>query len=293
MGKERENSFEFKGFDSPSYTPVPDAVFDVLLNQLGNAEIKVLLYVIRRTFGFKKGSDRISKSQLENGIVTKDGKVLDGGTGLSRRSIRLALQNLVDRKVLLKKSFESKERGFETTEYALHMKGRDPWVLSTQAIGTEVPKGLGREVPIQETVEQQPVIQKDVDVRLVSSKTTDDEAKTDYLVKSMAEALGDDNPKSRASFKRILAGLGEQTVWRLLGNTKEAYQDGVVDRSKRAAYFTGMAKNIAAEQGVDLGFKAGRKAAAREQEPSGAHELRRLRSGVGNRAAVESVKAYP
>ena len=93
--KKRPELQTFKGFQAPYYTQVPDEIFDILLPYLGEAELKVLLYVCRRTFGFKKGSDRISKSQLENGITKKDGTKLDGGTGLSRRSVRLGVESLV------------------------------------------------------------------------------------------------------------------------------------------------------------------------------------------------------
>src|SRR5687767_13626524 len=90
----------FQGFQSPHYTTVPDELFDELLAELSGAELKVLLYVVRRTFGFKKGSDRISKAQLERGISSSDGTVRDRGTGLSRRAIRLAVDSLVRRHVL-------------------------------------------------------------------------------------------------------------------------------------------------------------------------------------------------
>ena len=43
----------FRGFRSPSYTQVPDELFDELLVELSGGELKVLLYIIRRTFGFK------------------------------------------------------------------------------------------------------------------------------------------------------------------------------------------------------------------------------------------------
>src|ERR1044071_6357193 len=99
----------FLGFQQPHYTNVPDELFDILMPRLSGAELKVLLYIVRRTFGFKKGSDRISRSQFEAGIIKKDGQVLDGGTGLSRRAVRLALQSLVDKNVLVKRRISSAE----------------------------------------------------------------------------------------------------------------------------------------------------------------------------------------
>jgi hypothetical protein len=49
--------------------------------------VKVLLYIIRRTFGFKKDQDNISLSQMLNGIVKKNGERLDSGTGLIKPSL--------------------------------------------------------------------------------------------------------------------------------------------------------------------------------------------------------------
>jgi len=257
---DKDEHFVFEGFDAPSYTPVPDAVFDVLLKRLGNAELKVLMYVIRRTFGFKKGSDRISKSQLENGIITRGGKILDEGTGLSRRAIRISVQSLVDKQILLKRSWSSPEKGFETAEYALNVKGSDPWVLSTQAMGTKVPKGLGREVPIQETDVQETVLQDHVNVALnkngatLAGETSLDPRIQDVITR-MGERLGDGKAGSRVAFERILNVLGEPITERLVGNTLEMYREGKIS-STRAKYFMGMAKKVAKEAGKDLGFKS-------------------------------------
>ncbi len=44
---------QFGGFDAPHYTQTPDVLFDELLPYLSEAELKVLLYIIRRTFGFR------------------------------------------------------------------------------------------------------------------------------------------------------------------------------------------------------------------------------------------------
>ena len=74
----------FEGFTKPRYTPIPDQVIDKLMTELSFAELKIVLYVARRTYGFGKQSDTISLDQLATGIKTRDGRVLDSGTGLSR-----------------------------------------------------------------------------------------------------------------------------------------------------------------------------------------------------------------
>ena len=45
--------FRYEGFSEPNYTPVPDDLFDLIAPNLTESELRVLLYIIRRTFGFK------------------------------------------------------------------------------------------------------------------------------------------------------------------------------------------------------------------------------------------------
>jgi hypothetical protein len=93
--------FQYEGFASPNYTPVPDDLFDILAPQLTESELRVLLYVIRRTFGFKRDSDSISLSQLVSGITTKDGRILDRGTGMSRPGVTRGVKGLVEKGIIL------------------------------------------------------------------------------------------------------------------------------------------------------------------------------------------------
>src|SRR5436309_15304390 len=96
---EKGNTQKFGGFHSPTYTPVPDELFDELLADLSGAELKVLMYICRRTFGFKKDRDTISISQMTDGIQKKDGEVLDRGTGLSKDSVARAVKSLEEKGV--------------------------------------------------------------------------------------------------------------------------------------------------------------------------------------------------
>ena len=85
------------GFLKPTTTPTPDELFDVWLSELSLSELRVLLYIVRRTFGFGKDADAISLSQLTTGITKKTGEVLDRGTGLSRPSVFKAVQSLEEK----------------------------------------------------------------------------------------------------------------------------------------------------------------------------------------------------
>jgi len=78
----------------PNSTQIPNLILDFLRPQLSEAERECILYICRRTYGFHKDEDQISFSQFVNGIRSREGKVLDLGTGLSRRSVAEALKNL-------------------------------------------------------------------------------------------------------------------------------------------------------------------------------------------------------
>lgn len=79
----------------PNSSQIPNVILDLVLPRISEAEARCLLYICRRTFGFHKDEDNISFSQFENGIKTSQGRRLDFGTGLSRPSVNVALQNLV------------------------------------------------------------------------------------------------------------------------------------------------------------------------------------------------------
>ncbi len=111
----------FAGYAGPNFTQIPDQLFDEQLPDLSGAELKVLLYIMRRTFGFKKESDNISLSQICSGITTKDGRVLDRGTGLSKDSAARAIKGLEEKHIIIRIRRRSAEKGDEPTTYALHI----------------------------------------------------------------------------------------------------------------------------------------------------------------------------
>ncbi len=111
----------FQGFSSPNYTMVPDQLFDELLASLSGNEVKVLLYITRRTFGFKRDSDNISLSQMLHGIRTADSRVLDRGVGMSKPTLLKALQSLKEQNIIVARQRRSAERGDEATSYSLNV----------------------------------------------------------------------------------------------------------------------------------------------------------------------------
>src|SRR5919199_3096549 len=152
---DNNDEFYFDGFDNPTTTPIPDVVFDRLMPVLSDGELRVLLYIMRRTFGFKKQSDNISIKQMVDGITTRDGKVLDYGTGASRASVTRALRGLTEKGIVVAQRNRSAKKGDEPTTYALRF--REP----TPVAHTETRGGLTQSNPrvshraTQQTVRQE------------------------------------------------------------------------------------------------------------------------------------------
>lgn len=165
----------FPGFSGPNYTQVPDALFDELLPVLSGAELKVLLYVIRRTFGFKRDTDTISLGQMVHGIVKRDGTRLDYGAGVSKKTLLAALRSLEQRQILLIERRRSSDRGDEASVYRLNIIDEATrGVKTTPGGGAKLHQGGGvvitpgggaQNYTTQETVLQKTVLQK-TDVHL-------------------------------------------------------------------------------------------------------------------------------
>lgn len=112
----------FPGFSSPRFTQVPDEIMDTLMPDLSEAELKVLLYIVRRTFGFGKDADAISLNQMIDGIQTRDGRTLDRGTGLSRSSVRRGVAGLEEKGIITVSKIRSAEGDYESNVYRLRFR---------------------------------------------------------------------------------------------------------------------------------------------------------------------------
>lgn len=173
-----QEDWKFSGFRFPSYTQVPDQLFDELLPILSGGELKALLYICRRTFGFKRESDNISLNQMLNGITKEDGSQLDLGTGLSKPTLLRALKSLQDKEILIAERRANEQKGDLATNYRLHM-ANTPWSKNEPTPGKKMSLGeaqnftkpLVKKYYPQHTVVQQTDLQQ---TDLQQTTTTDD-----------------------------------------------------------------------------------------------------------------------
>jgi hypothetical protein len=294
--------WKFDGFASPNFTSVPDEFFDDLVTRIGNAELRVLLYIIRRTFGFKKQRDSISLSQMVDGIVRKDGTRLDSGTGLKKAAVCKALNSLERQGIIYRTKQFDVLGGAVATSYQLHMKGAVP--VETAGEGTPVSQrrqgggypclrtetgGVsGRGRPLSTPVDTQYTvnnIQGDNNVNVPkrkgrAAKASDNdlhhlpdleqpEGLTNLIARDILSTLGDEH--SRAFYHLVACKVPEYLVRKALS---EARQGGAVSPAK---VFTSRIMGYAGEWEARL--KADRLAADRHRL---AEKFRAPAGGLGS-----------
>lgn len=123
----------FPGLYPPLYTQTPDVFFDWVAPFLPEIELRVLLYLIRRTLGFKKQGDQITIDQIANGIITREGTRLDWGAQLGERSVQRALGGLEEKGLIERHMQVDPERGCRPSYIRLRLC--DQWGQNWQARG--------------------------------------------------------------------------------------------------------------------------------------------------------------
>ncbi len=102
----------FAGFSLPNAIPIPEELW-TLLPEMGEAELKVVLFLLYKTLGFRKREDAISLSQII------------AGTGLSRPAVARAIHRLQEKGVVEVFRSTSPEGDRETNVYRPRFRDGD------------------------------------------------------------------------------------------------------------------------------------------------------------------------
>lgn len=101
----------FKGFETPqqNWFKMPNCWTDITAGIDNLAELKVVEYVLRHTWGYSEYGEmkRITIDEFVNGRKRSDGSRLDRGTGLSERSVYEGLKKADEHGYLIVESDES------------------------------------------------------------------------------------------------------------------------------------------------------------------------------------------
>ena len=77
----------------PNYTQIPNVFFDEIMQELNQSELKVMMVVMRKTFGWQKRKDRISYSQIQEISGLSKQAVSDGLKGLTEKGYIVTEKN--------------------------------------------------------------------------------------------------------------------------------------------------------------------------------------------------------
>lgn len=100
-------NLEVKMFSAPNYTQTPNDFFDEVAKTLKEGELRVLLCIMRQTFGWRKQWDRISLSQLME------------KTGMERKAVHNSLKSLIEKRLI--KKYKEGKNGQENCWYSLEV----------------------------------------------------------------------------------------------------------------------------------------------------------------------------
>src|SRR5882757_5557820 len=100
----------------PNYTQAPNIFFDEVFKTLTEGELRIVLLLVRQTFGWHKQFDRISLSQIAE------------KTGMQRPSVCRSLNSLINKELIIKKKFGA--TGKEKCYYSLVMEEPKQEILS-------------------------------------------------------------------------------------------------------------------------------------------------------------------
>jgi hypothetical protein len=87
----------FEGFDEPraNWSKLPHSFIDALPYVETVGELKVILYILRHTWGFQDDYKKLTLDEFENGRKRRDSSRFDNGIGLSRPTIRDGIERAI------------------------------------------------------------------------------------------------------------------------------------------------------------------------------------------------------
>ena len=193
-----------KKIEKPNYTQTPNILFDEIMRDLNGAELKVMLAVIRKTFGWHKERDRISLTQLEE------------MTGLSRQGILNAIHGKKKEKSviggLVNKGYIKIIETKQGNVYELVVKEVDQQETASQLSRLEVVNKVDQESGL---ASQQSRHTKEKSLNKLSKEIYDEIEKyyeLSFLEVKPAGKLFIDYPRTRKRIKELLERISKEDI---------------------------------------------------------------------------------
>jgi hypothetical protein len=136
---------KFPGFQPPkaNFSKLPHSLIEALPLVESLAELKVVLYVLRHTWGYQEYQlpKRITMDEFEHGRKAGNGARLDNGVGMAKNSVKAGISKAIEHGFLQRKAEKKKDFGRSSYVYSLViLRGQDltPGGQELTVIGSEV-----------------------------------------------------------------------------------------------------------------------------------------------------------
>src|SRR5918997_2307831 len=125
MTRRKSERTPFFGFDRPESNcfPTPKSWTNITAEINNLAELKVVEYILRHTWGYQEYGlkKHITIDEFVNGRRRQDGSRMDKGTGLSERAVYDGLRKAVENS-LIEEEIDDSDRGRVRKSYSLRMR---------------------------------------------------------------------------------------------------------------------------------------------------------------------------
>jgi hypothetical protein len=239
MPNEEVHEGRFAGFVVPSqnWFKLPNEWTNITSGMKSLAELKVVEYVLRHTWGYQEYglAKQISTSEFMHGRRRQDGSRLDLGTGLSKQSVIDGLRQAVADGYLLEHRDE-RDKGRIQKHYQLRMKDLDPEVKNLDRVVKHLDSSSPESVPRTEkdTSERHFTVNGDHNTTSPVRQLPDIELPAEQrqlIAQDVVAVLGDAH--SLPFYQLVAAKIPATVIYQTLSEIKT---DGAKDAAKVFTY---------------------------------------------------------
>ena len=153
--------FDF-GTPSENYSKLPHSFMEVLAAVDNLAELKVILYILRHTWGYQEYEKpkKITKDEFMHGRKKRNGERIDQGTGLSKNSVLSGIRLAIEHGYIVESTDDSDLARVEKSYSLVNLRNVGVQKLNSQTdLGVQSLNPRGSEVEPRsekETIERNP-----------------------------------------------------------------------------------------------------------------------------------------
>lgn len=246
----------FTGFSEPkeNWSKLPHEFINALPIISSESELKVILYILRHTWGYGDGEKRITLDEFSNGRKRKNGTRIDRGTGQSINAIRDGLKRAEEHGFIKSEKDESDKARIKTC-YWLAMSTSGGGVSEVDSHPPEVARRQSKVDTRSEKETLERNLEKDIfplsAEKPESQKPKDKNQDTDYrarLLKAASAFTGDERTAAVADPHRRESKLKQHIAESILAVLFQA----PVELKRVASSMRGTTQHIATETCKDL-----------------------------------------